>query len=254
MGRVNETGFTVIEVILFLAITGLLFAALMVGVGSGINQQRYLDSARSFRALVQDQYAATLNIDNRTTQYWGCQSNGVIDSNVTRSDRGTSDCVILGRIIQILPVGNDGIASVKTSSVTGRLKSGVSDVQSMTDLDALANYQPRIAHFDEQVTDMDWGSFLTTVTNANQRQASQGVVAILRSPATGLVRVFTSTSALTSDDLKDLISAVNGSTPLSTCIENNSPVLTPRLMITIDPRIASADGVTLDGGRTEACQ
>lgn len=106
MGKVNQSGFTVIEVILFLAITGLLFAVLMVGVGAGINQQRYLDSARAYRALIQDQYAAALSIDNQITNDWGCQTNGVVDQNTPRSNRGTSECVILGKIVQVLPISD----------------------------------------------------------------------------------------------------------------------------------------------------
>lgn len=251
MGKVNQSGFTVIEVILFLAITGLLFAVLMVGVGAGINQQRYLDSARAYRALIQDQYAATLSIDNQITNDWGCQTSGVVDQNTPRSNRGTSECVILGKIVQVLPV-SDGIASVQTSSITGRLKLGVGDVQSMTDIDAILAYQPHIADFDKQVTDIDWGSYL--MTNENPRRPSQAVIAILRSPATGLIRVFTSKNSHTNSDLADIITTTNASTVLSNCVINDTPVLIPRMLVSVDPRIANADGVRLDGGNNGVCQ
>lgn len=251
MGKVNQSGFTVIEVILFLAITGLLFAVLMVGVGAGINQQRYLDSARAYRALIQDQYAAALSIDNQITNDWGCQTNGVVDQNTPRSNRGTSECVILGKIVQVLPI-SDGIASVQTSSITGRLKLGISDVQSMTDIDAILAYQPHIADFDKQVTDIDWGSYLTT--DEKPRRPSQAVIAILRSPATGLIRVFTSKNSHANSDLADIINATNASTVLSNCVINDTSVLIPRMLVSVDPGIANADGVRLDGGNNEVCQ
>lgn len=37
----KERGFTVIELMLFLGVTGALFAALMFGVNASVNQQRY---------------------------------------------------------------------------------------------------------------------------------------------------------------------------------------------------------------------
>lgn len=251
MSKVNESGFTVIEVILFLAITGLLFAVLMVGVGAGINQQRYLDSARAYKALIQNQYAATLNIDNQITNDWGCQTGGVVDQNTPRSNRGTSECVILGKVIQVLPV-SDGIASVQTSSITGRLSAGTGDVQSMTDIDAILAYQPHIADFDKQVTDIDWGSYL--MTDESPRRPSQAVIAILRSPATGLIRVFTSKSSRTNSNLSDIINVTNAGAILSNCVESDTPVLTPKILVTVDPHIANSDGVRLDGGNNEACQ
>lgn len=251
MGKVNESGFTVIEVILFLAITGLLFSVLMVGVGAGINQQRYLDSARAYKALIQDQYSATLNTDNKITNDWGCQTGGAIDQNTPRSNRGTSECVILGKIVQVLPV-NNGIASIQTSSVTGRLATGVDDVQSMTDIDAILAYQPHIANFDKRVTDIDWGSYLTTAEIP--RRPSQAVIVILRSPATGLIRIFTSKSNHSNTDLSDIINVTNASTILSNCVENDTSVLTPRILVSVDPRIANSDGVRLDGGNNEVCQ
>ena len=40
MGKQNTTGFTVIEVMLFLAVTGLLAIGILVGSGVAIGQQR----------------------------------------------------------------------------------------------------------------------------------------------------------------------------------------------------------------------
>ena len=44
MGAKTQNGFTIIEVMLFLAITGMLAAAILVGSGVAIGQQRYRDS------------------------------------------------------------------------------------------------------------------------------------------------------------------------------------------------------------------
>lgn len=256
MGKVNQSGFTVIEVILFLAITGVLFAVLMIGVGTGINQQRYLDSARSYKALIQDQYAAALNTENSITQVGECtvdatSNRGAINQDANRNtDRGTSKCVVMGRAIRILPE-NGGVVGIQTSSVTG-YNADNADVQDLSDIDAIVKFNPQIAKFDQSVTDLDWGSYLTTTDNP--RRPSEAIIVILRSPSTGNIRVFTSQSSHQSDDLSDIITASNATEILSNCIENGTSTLTPRILVSVDPRISNADGVRLDGGNNEVCQ
>lgn len=44
----KQKGFTIIEVILFVAISGLLTSMLMVGVSMSINRQQYRDSVQSY--------------------------------------------------------------------------------------------------------------------------------------------------------------------------------------------------------------
>ena len=61
MAREREGGFTVIELMLFLGITGALFAALMVGVSSNIIQQQYKDTVSTYANFLQNQYSEVLN-------------------------------------------------------------------------------------------------------------------------------------------------------------------------------------------------
>ena len=55
-------GFTLIEVTLFLAITGLLFLGVTIGVQNSIFQQRYNDSVQSFAEFLRSAYAKTENV------------------------------------------------------------------------------------------------------------------------------------------------------------------------------------------------
>lgn len=55
-------GFTLIEVSLFLAITGLLFLGVTIGVQNSIFQQRYNDSVQSFVEFLRSAYAKTENV------------------------------------------------------------------------------------------------------------------------------------------------------------------------------------------------
>ena len=58
MSARTETGFTLVEAMLFLAITGLLTVGILVGSGVAISQQRYRDSVNSLKSFIQDQYSA----------------------------------------------------------------------------------------------------------------------------------------------------------------------------------------------------
>lgn len=55
-------GFTLIEVSLFLAITGLLFLGVTIGVQNSIYQQRYNDSVQNFMEFLRTAYAKTENV------------------------------------------------------------------------------------------------------------------------------------------------------------------------------------------------
>ena len=57
-------GFTIIEVSIFLAITGVLFVAVTVGVQNSIFQQRYNDSVQSFVEFLRTIYAETMNVQS----------------------------------------------------------------------------------------------------------------------------------------------------------------------------------------------
>ena len=60
----KKRGFTLIEVALFLAITGALFVGIMAGVQNSIFQQRYNDSVQSFVEFLRTAYSETMNVQN----------------------------------------------------------------------------------------------------------------------------------------------------------------------------------------------
>jgi type II secretory pathway pseudopilin PulG len=246
-----ERGFTIIEVMLFLAVTGALFAALMIGVGTGVTQQRYLDSVRSFKALVQNQYAAVINTENQNITTQQCDpSTGAIQSGA-RGNWGASDCVILGRAIV---VRSDN--KVEVSSVTAPDMTDNDAARSSNDIDVFASYfKPQLATFDLETVDIDWESKLMKPDpgTGGMTPVSTEVILILRSPNTGLIRTFV-TDNWGSANLVDVIVPSNTTNPLKLCITNDSTGLLPIQMITIDPTIAGADAVKLDGGQGTECQ
>lgn len=57
-------GFTLVEVSLFLAITGLLFLGVTIGVQNSIFQQRYNDSVQNFVEFLRSAYSKTENVQS----------------------------------------------------------------------------------------------------------------------------------------------------------------------------------------------
>ncbi|MBR3052373.1 prepilin-type N-terminal cleavage/methylation domain-containing protein [Candidatus Saccharibacteria bacterium] len=57
-------GFTLVEVMLFLAVTGLLFLGVTMGVQNSIYQQRYNDAVQSFADFLRNIYAEVANVQH----------------------------------------------------------------------------------------------------------------------------------------------------------------------------------------------
>ena len=66
--KIKKGGFTLIEVSLFLAITGLLFLGVTIGVQNSIFQQRYNDSVQSFVEFLRSAYAKVENVQGRSIE------------------------------------------------------------------------------------------------------------------------------------------------------------------------------------------
>ena len=62
--RKSSYGFTLIEVSIFLAVTGILFVAVTVGVQNSIYQQRYNDTVNGFADFLGNLYSEVLNVQS----------------------------------------------------------------------------------------------------------------------------------------------------------------------------------------------
>lgn len=88
----NRDGFTVIELTLFLTISGLLLIMAFVGAGNMARYARFSDTVNSFQSLVLRQYDSVLNGVNARAASDPCSSG----SPTAGSD---DSCVLLGRIM-----------------------------------------------------------------------------------------------------------------------------------------------------------
>ena len=100
MKRVNEAGFTILETMLFLAITALMMMSIIIGSNSSINRQRYYDSVNTLKSIIQQQYSNTENTIHDTSTQLECNetTGNIADSGVAKTS-GQSNCVLLGKFI-----------------------------------------------------------------------------------------------------------------------------------------------------------
>jgi type II secretory pathway pseudopilin PulG len=235
MTSVRQHGFTIIELILFLAISGALLTALMFGVNSNITQQRYRDSVISYRALLQQQYSEVANTRNERDDRWQCAASQVESVDGIGQPRGAGDCVLLGRYVQI----KEGGTKVETGAIVG---SEPADTSSLTgDITALAAYNPRRSPIDVDTFTVDWQSQLRT----EDTQATQASFLMLRSPISGLVRTFGASTELPFE-IRNNINEETAKAIIKSCVATENILLGPKWSVTVDSRIAGPNGVLIN--------
>ena len=189
MGIKTQTGFTIIETMLFLAVTGMLATVILVGSGVAIGQQRYRDSVNSLKSYVQQQYSEVTNVVNSRDKSWTCDANGnAIEADALGGQaRGTSDCVLLGRYITVDETGT----KLTSSNVIGYKASGattaVNDILELT-----TNYKLTASPIDQDTVDVSWGAQIVKSKTTAPMPLS---MLIIRSPLSGAVMTFTAEGA-----------------------------------------------------------
>ncbi|MBI3889872.1 prepilin-type N-terminal cleavage/methylation domain-containing protein [Candidatus Saccharibacteria bacterium] len=196
MGNQKQKGFTIIEVVLFLAISSLLLASLLFGINTSINQQRYKDSVVSLIGLLQEQYTLAANVNSQRTSEWTCDVDAPAVSPAADNARGTTDCVVVGRLVQIKngdAVTTANIVAYKVNEAL--LKASSSDIQAFTDAVELAALTDTSGTSAVSVVDsytLNWGSKAKILNRVGDVVGSGDAItiAILRSPVTGTTSTY----------------------------------------------------------------
>jgi type II secretory pathway pseudopilin PulG len=190
MGTQKLAGFTIIETMLFLAISGLLVVSLLATVGASVNIQRYRDATETFKSLLQQQYADLSSVQNARGNNWSCGSNATPVTGGAGEIRGQSTCMLVGKYMRI-----DG-SDITIFNVIGYPKSGTT--KQSNDIASLQNnYTLNASTFDVERTNMEWGTQIAfpVVVNGspNPVQATPHKIGFLvvRSPDSGLIYTFT---------------------------------------------------------------
>ncbi len=235
---------------LFVAITGLLAAALLSGWTAMINTQRYKDSTRTLQSFLQQQYNLVYNVENGRLQDLSCTLQGanlvIDDTSATNTPRGQSPCVVMGRYVQI----QDG-TKVSVKSIVGYLNG--TDTTN-TDIESIRLYNPQRVDFElglsDNELDIPWQA---AVVGTNDSTPKDYAIVIIRSPKTGIVHTYTKDTTGQTLGLSDIIDASNENTDVNLCLDPGVPFASGRLGVVIDAYASAQSSVRMITDGTTVC-
>lgn len=240
MASISARGFTIIEVMLFLSVSGGLLIALMVGVSANISQQRYRDSVTSLSGILQQQYSEVSNTRNARDTTWRCTNSLTEQDPVNGQGRGTTECVILGRYIRTLDNGS----RLEIGNVIGSEPVGVAVPDG--DRAALAAYKPRLSTFNQETYVPEWNARLQDTEN----HPAHFSVAILRSPKSGLVRTFGFLGPMPAD-VTEMLTNDAARQAVTACVVPDGFTVGLPLAVVVNPAVAGPNGVSIRGDGNE---
>lgn len=225
----GRRGFTIIEVMLFLAISGLLAVGILAGAGSAISQQQYKDAAVTLRSDIQQLYEDAVAIRNdRSPSVSVCGS----------TKAGASDCVILGSLMTL-----DESGAVVKYRIIGDDPLGDPAANRMTDeVSLLKMLKPRIADTTDPVdATLGWD---TRLDHANS-------LLVIRSPRSGGTYTFTNptivSTAVRPDGTSDIEAMVQPGNMqrVKLCVLPNGWRIGDRLSVVVGAGATSASAVEM---------
>lgn len=230
-------GFTIIEVMLFLAVSGALAVGILGASTVGINTQRYRDALNSLQSTLQQQYNQVSHVVNTRDGSEACSSSGVEVEPATREPRGTSQCLVMGRYVSLETSG-----AMRSSNIIGVRNS---TPLATNDIEELAQYSFSLDSSSTESSSVPWGAQVSFKDADNEDIATEAMaMMILRSPLTGVARTFITPSqpGVIPDGF---ITAETAQEVHKLCIESASFALGSRLGILIRERAASSNAIEL---------
>lgn len=172
-------GFTLIEVAIFLAVTGALFAAITVGVQNSIYQQRYNDTVQSFADFLRNLYSEVSDVQN-ASESMGRSGKAIYGKMAVFGEGGDGD----KQVVTVYTVVGDAVSSAKIGDGdTLGLLSGLNAnvfVKGENDKMKLAgiveNYTPK------------WSARVQSTES--QTEDFKGTLLVVRNPKTGIIQTF----------------------------------------------------------------
>lgn len=180
---IKHRGFTLIEVVLFLGVTGVVMSVLLVGVGAGLNRQKYSDASNSLMSYMQNQYNLVNNVNNSRPATDICSAGSISTGGTAGVSAGRSDCTIVGRYLR---AGADSmtIESTQVIATTDAAKLPLSS--SDTDAKVLKDAGLILAPTSETYQ-LSWQTSLVT---PKPNQPLQFSMLIVRMPTTGVIHTY----------------------------------------------------------------
>lgn len=229
MNRRYQSGFTIIEVVLFLAISGVMAVGLLVGMGAAISSQQYRDSVQSYADYLRGQYSRVVGVENDRSTDVTCPLGG------DTTQRGRSNCVIVGRYVHAQDNGTE-----YTSQPIYALQSG--DTWNYALGDADGNY----------ATNWKASTRLAGQTSGSARVS----LVVWRDPDQGYIRASLGDTLITQDDLGAYLTshqnATLGGADSEICIIDDNVLVGSRQSVFIGNSAGSGDAIRV-GSSSEGC-
>lgn len=181
----QTAGFTLVEVAIFLAVSGMLLLMVIVGTGTLAARQRFSDTTDSLQAYVQAQYEEVVNgVNVRTSGGNNCASDD--------SSPGTSDCLLIGKL---LTLSTDG-TKIQSAYVISTAEPAAS---ASTDQAKLIGASLKVSTEGQSTYELKWSAQVllpsttrsTPPTSGGSDRGEVNSIAFLRLPDSGrIVQVF----------------------------------------------------------------
>lgn len=195
----RSEGYTIIEVSLFLAVSGLLVLIALFGTGTAIRSTRFTDSARSLHAYLQKQYDNILNGVNSRTGNEACVAGNVVTG--SNQQAGTSNCLLLGKLVTL----KQGSSAIKTYDIVGT-EPPVPNYNA-PDAELIADFTPTVVrNVGTETYDIPWGTQVSGTKRLSDNQAVD-TFALIRSPRSARIVSYTFESP--SDSISALAPIIN---------------------------------------------
>ncbi len=142
-GGDQPRGFTIIEVMIFLAVSGLLFASAMTLIISQNSRTEFIQSTREFESRILDIINDVAVGYYPTNRQIKCDANLPIGSGITLSEspvgvpipQGTnSGCTFIGLVVQFAPQGSDG-RNIRAYTIAGQRLKTASPLVEVTNIE-----------------------------------------------------------------------------------------------------------------------
>ena len=266
----KNRGFTMIEVALFIALSGFLMIGIIVGANASISRQRYNDSVNSFADYIRGVYTDVLNVSNDKNPENAEEEAGrtptavygkLISFGECEDDAG-ADCSkntiyvydIVGTAVSSAAVkGNRAIDMLKAKVEDGGVYVNIFDKTDCTGAVSCNNKYYRMVSYN-----VPWNGVVGEATENGRRY--RGAVLVVRSPSTGSIRTYvytypineaerynfhtqtTSTSAY--NNFTHLLGQV-GETELTVCIDSDDNTYNNRRGVIISERASNSSSIKI---------
>lgn len=238
MNTVDKSGFTIIEVMLFLAISGLLVASLLAGAGVNINRQRYKDAVDSLESTFQTQYSDLSNVQNLR------EGNTTCGTTTSAVPRGQTNCVIYGKYLEI-----DG-TSLYSTNVIG---ADNVDTSSNSIVQIFKNASLFLDSTTAETDSLQWGTkiaWASTGVDSNNTSFNRNISALfLRSPVDGTFYTFIDNSS-DKNNINNILSNQNYTNSHVICVDPNGLPVTDLMAIVVNGYASNSSSVTIRSNDT----